>query len=95
MTNQQQKTDTEKNKKEYGWEDGIADFYYDSDYKRLIAYIHTHFLPRSEAIAKDEIRGIVPNEKEWTAESETNQDFGWNVCRDEVITRLKKLGIEI
>ena len=77
-------------------------------------FIRTHFIPRSEAIGKEEIRGIVPKEKEedvatqeeiaWMkkilsparVEADLNLlKCGYNSCRNEIISRLKKLGIEI
>ena len=52
-------------------------------------------IKKDNCIPRSEVAGIVPKKRLGNPEFETNQDFGWDSCREEILTRLKKIGIEI
>ena len=64
---------------------------YTSCEEEIKSFIRTHFLSRSE------VAGIVPEIRGSEEQVKVTNCglYHWNDCRDEVITRLKKLGIEI
>ena len=95
MTNQQQEWEKEF---EEQFEDWIHELYSPERgggkylYPELKSFIRTNFIPKSE------IEKIVPEKHEaieLLGDSYDACEDVWNACRNEVITRLKKLGIEI